>query len=134
MPVHLATTSATSSASTTSLRNFGDAAAAGGRVVLGLCRRRQPLLELGDRPVLELGGAAQVGLALRLLELDLGLLDLLLEVGDGADGLLLALPLGVHRVRALALLGQRPLELLAARHGARDRRRRRATGARSRAA
>ena len=96
-------------------------------LVLGLRRRGEPLLELGDRPVLELGGAAEVGLALGALELDLGLLELLLELGHGADGLLLALPLGVHRVGALALLGQRALELLAARRGARRRRRRPAT-------
>ena len=118
MPVHLATTSATSSASTTSLRNFG-AVLVGRGVVLGRLGRRELLLELGDRPVLELGGAAQVGLALGALELGLGLLDPLLELGNGADGLLLALPLGVHRVGALALLGQRPLELLAPRERAR---------------
>ncbi len=89
-----------------------------GGVVLGLGRGRELLLELGDGPVAELGGATQVGLALSALELDLGLLELLLKLGDGADGVLLALPLGVHRVGALALLGERPLELLAARHRA----------------
>ena len=77
------------------------------------------LLDLGDRPVAELRGATEVGLALSLLELHPGLLELLLKVGDGAHGLLLALPLGVHRVRALALLGERPLELLAPCHRAR---------------
>ncbi len=85
--------------------------------MLGLRRDRELLLELGDRAVLELGGATQVGFALSPLELDLGLLDPLLELGHCADRLLLALPLGVHGVRALALLGQAPLELLAARDG-----------------
>ena len=69
---------------------------------LGLGGGLQLLLELGDRPVLELGRAAEIGLALSALELGLRLLELLLELGDGADGLLLALPLGVHRGRALA--------------------------------
>ena len=84
-------------------------------ILLGLRRGREPLLELGDRAVLELRRATQIGLALRPLQFHLGLLDLLLELGHGAHGVLLALPLGVHRVRALALLGQRPLELLAPR-------------------
>ena len=119
MPVHLATTSATSSASTSSLRIFGPPARWPVDRRARRFGRRELLLELGDRPVLELGGAAQVGLALGALELGLRLLDPLLELGDGTDGLLLALPLGVHRVGALALLGQRPLELLATRDRAR---------------
>ena len=87
-------------------------------VVLCFGGRRQLLLELGDRPVLELGRASEVGLALGALEVDLGLLEALLDLGHGTDRLLLALPLGVHPVRALALLGERALELLAPRHRA----------------
>ena len=87
-------------------------------VVLGLLRLREPLGQVRDRPVLQLGGALEVTGATRLLELHVGLLELLLQLGDGADRLLLLLPLGVHRGRALALLGQRLLELLAAGGGA----------------
>ena len=115
MPVHLATTSATSSASTRSLRNCGSRR---GLRRLGGLGRRELLLQLGDRPVLELGGAAEIGLALGSLELDPGLVELLLQVGHGAGRRLLTLPLGVHRRRALVLLGQRALELLAPRGGA----------------
>ena len=81
-PVHLETISATSSASTSSFRNRG---AAVGDVVLGRLGRLERLLELGDRPVLQLGGAAQIGLALGALELDPRLLELLLDLGDGAE-------------------------------------------------
>src|SRR5205085_8961316 len=83
-------------------------------VLLGLGRRRELLLELGDRAVLKLGGAAEIGLALSALEVRPGLVDALLEIGDRTDRLLLTLPLGVHRRGALALFGQRALELLAA--------------------
>ena len=73
-PVHLETISATSSASTSSLRNRG-------RRRGGIASRRlghfKRLLELGDRPVLELSGATEVGLALRALELDPRLVELL---------------------------------------------------------
>ena len=114
MPVHLATTSATSSASTSSFRNLGPApASAAASADLG---RLELLLELGDRPVLELGGAAEVGLALGALELDLGLIDLLAELGDGAPIVSFS---RCHSAciagGALLLLGQRPLELLATR-------------------
>ena len=69
----------------------------------------------GIGPVLELGRAPEIGLALGALELDPRLLEALLDVGHRAERLLLALPLGVHPGRGLALLGERPLELLAAR-------------------
>ena len=120
-PVHLATISATSLASTSSLRKRGPLApsVAAARLLLGRLGLLQRLGQLGDRAVLQLGGATEVGLALRALELDLGLLQALLDVGHGAERLLLALPLGVHGVRALALLGQRALELLAPGHRAR---------------
>src|SRR5581483_11447377 len=92
---------------------------AGCRLELGRLGLLERLGELGDRPVLKLGGATEVGLALGALELDLGLLQALLDVGHGTEGLLLALPLRVHGVGALALLGQRALELLAAAQRAR---------------
>src|SRR3954452_23467878 len=66
----------------------------------------EPPLELRDAPVLQLRGAPQVGLALGALELRARLDDLALDVGDGAHGLLLALPLDEHRVELLAALGQ----------------------------
>ncbi|MBV9311404.1 MAG: AAA family ATPase, partial [Solirubrobacterales bacterium] len=55
--------------------------------------------------------------ALRAIELNARLFELLLELGDRTHRLLLALPLGMHRRRALPLLRQRPLELLATGHG-----------------
>ena len=58
-------------------------------------------LELGDAPVLQLGGAAEVGLALGALELGAGLLELALDVARRRSiDVLLALPLGGHRARA----------------------------------
>src|SRR5215218_3048735 len=84
MPVQRATTSATSSASTSSLRK---------RVSRG---------------------ALQVGLALGALELAVGLLEALLELLHGLDGVLLDLPLGLHRARLLAQLGELALDRLAA--------------------
>src|SRR5204863_748145 len=88
------------------------------RYLGGLCLA-QLLLNLGDRAVLKLRRAPEIGLALSALKVDLRLLELLLKLGDGANGGLLALPLGVHRGRALLLLGQRALKLFAARDGAR---------------
>ena len=67
MPVHLATTSATSSASTSSLQEARLAAELGGRRP-----RRAAALELGDLAVAQLGGALEVGLALGALELACG--------------------------------------------------------------
>ena len=101
MPVQRPTTSATSSASTTSLRNLRLDAG-----VLGAAGLLEMGLELGDRPVLEPAGALVVGLARGPLELRARLLELLLELAHAADGLLLALPLGRHGRRAL--LAPRP--------------------------
>ena len=75
MPVHLATTSATSSASTSSFRKV----AASRRRLLGGV---DLLLELGDLAVAQLGGALKVGLALGPLGLGARLLEALLEVAD----------------------------------------------------
>ena len=70
------------------------------RLVVARLELGEVRLELGDAPVLQLGGPAQVGLALRALELGAGLVELALDVGDAADGLLLALPLGASSRRA----------------------------------
>ncbi len=77
--------------------------------------RLERLLELGDRAVLKLGRAPEVGLALGALEVGPRLLELLLDIGDRTQRLLLALPLGVHPGRLFALLGERALELRAPR-------------------
>ena len=86
MPVHLATTSATSSASTSSLRNGAPPSAA------LRCRLQPPpaALELGDLAVAQLGGALEVGLALGPLDLAVRLLEALLAVADRRDRVLLA--------------------------------------------
>ncbi len=69
----------------------------GALALLGL---RELSLERGDLAVAQLGGALQVGVAGRLLELDLRLLDPLAHDRDGADRVLLALPLRGHPGRA----------------------------------
>jgi hypothetical protein len=74
--------------------------------------RGELLVELGDGPVLQLGGTAEIGFALGALQVDPGLLQLRSDLGDGAQGLLLPLPLGVHRVGALKLGGEAVLQLL----------------------
>ena len=71
-----------------------------------LCRRflllrlAQLLLELHQRAVLQLGGAVQVVGAAGLLDLDLGLVDLLAQVGDVLERLALPLPAGAQARRA----------------------------------
>ena len=106
----MATTSAMSSASTSSLRKTGSRRRARlGRLALG-----ELLLELRDLAVAQLGGALQVGLALGALGLARGLLELLLELRDRLDRVLLGLPLRLHRGRALAQLGELALDRLAA--------------------
>ena len=110
MPVHFATTSAMSSSSTSSLRKVPSAwssrAAPPGR---------DRLLELGDLAVAQLGGALEVAVALGALGLAVRLLELLLGVADRVDRLLLVLPVRLHRVRALAQVGELALDRLAAR-------------------
>ena len=112
IPVQVATTSATSSASTSSLRKTVAPARRDGLLALG-----ELLLELGDDPVAKLGGALEVGGALGALDLAAGGLELLLGLGDRADRVLLGLPLRLHRGRALALLGELALERRAALRG-----------------
>ena len=75
----------------------------------------EPLLELAQRPVLELGGALVVGLALGLLDLDLEPLELRLRGPDRLDGRLLGLPALLHRAGFLGDLGELLLEGLEAR-------------------
>ena len=55
------------------------------RVGLGVLGLGQTLLKLGDRPVLQLGGAAQIGVALRALKLLARVLELLLNLGDRTE-------------------------------------------------
>ena len=70
-------------------------------------------LELGDPAVADLGGLPEVAGARRLLGLGARLVDLLLDLPDRAERLLLLLPLGLHRRRALAELRELALERLA---------------------
>src|SRR4051794_64416 len=78
-----------------------------------LLRRRERLLEVGDLAILELGGALQVGVALGALDLALGAIELGLDVAHGAESVLLLLPLSLHRVGALAQVGELALDRLA---------------------
>ena len=104
-PVHLATISATSSASTSSLRRrvppWRSASAALGLVDL--------TLHLGDAAVADLGGLLEVGLP---LEVGAQPLELLLEGLDPTDGLLLVRPAGEHGVALLREVGQLGVERL----------------------
>ena len=110
MPVQLATTSATSSSSTSSLRKVTSACSS--RRLAS--RSTASLLELGDLAIAQLGGALKVGVALGALGLAMGLLEALLRGADSLDRLLLALPVRLHLVRALAQVGQLALDRLAA--------------------
>jgi hypothetical protein len=71
----------------------------------------QPLLELGDLAVAQLGGALVVELALGALELAARLVEALAQLAVALGLLLLALPLGAHAGRLLAQLGQLALDL-----------------------
>ena len=77
MPVHLPTTSAMSSSLVVAVA-----------VLLG-----EPLLEVGDAPVLQFRRFGVVAAADRRLELEARLFDLLLDVAAAADLVLLLLPL-----------------------------------------
>ena len=110
MPVHLATTSATSSSSTSSLRKPALPSVA----LLGL---RQLALELGDLAVAQLGGPLEVGVALGALGVAVRLLEALLELLHPGDRLLLVLPARLHLARLLAQVGEVALDRLAARDG-----------------
>src|SRR3954466_4701733 len=78
------------------------------RVLLG---GTQPLLELGDLAVAQLGRALVVELALGALELTAGLVEALPPLAVALRLLLLALPLGAHAGGLLAQLGQLALDL-----------------------
>ena len=77
-------------------------------------RCRQLLLQVRDRLVLEPGGPLQVAAALGVLELHLGLFDLLLEVLDLVDAAFLHLPLGGQLAVPLLQFGQLLLGFLEA--------------------
>src|SRR4029453_16423343 len=79
--------------------------------------RREPLLpglevllELDQVAIADLGGALEVGGALGALELDFEGLALLLELPDLPDQALLVLPARLHRVAAVATLGDLALD------------------------
>ena len=78
-----------------------------GDLLLGL----QFLFQLRDAAVLQLGGLVQVVLPLGLLQIGVGLLQLLPELLDLADGVFLVLPLGLFGVELVPQLGQLLLEL-----------------------
>ncbi len=72
----------------------------------------EPLLELGQRAVAQLGGRLIVGLALRLVDPDLQLLELGLGGADRLDRVLLGRPALLHRAGLLLDVGQFLLECL----------------------
>ena len=76
---------------------------------------RQPVGELLERAVLELGGRRVVGLALGLLDPRLERLELGLGRADGGDRRLLGLPALLHRAGLLLEVGELLLERLEAR-------------------
>ena len=80
-----------------------------GRFALG-----ELLLELGDVAVLQFGGPLEVGFALGPLDFHARLLEAFLQFGDTLDGVLLALPLLLHRRGPLPELLELPLERVAA--------------------
>ena len=100
MPVHLATISATSSSSTSSLSICCSDWSSSRRTRL----LRDLALELAERAVTQLRRLLEVALALGLLGIGAGRLHALLQRADLGDGVLLVLPVRDHRV---ALLGQR---------------------------
>ena len=73
------------------------------RLRLGGCQTR---FEPGEDAVLQLGGTAQVGGALGLLDGETGLLDLLAQPADRGDLGPLLLPLGAHRALPLLQVGE----------------------------
>src|SRR2546430_926070 len=83
-------------------------------LALVLLQLGEALLELGDLAVAQLRRALEVGLALGALGLAVRLLEALLDLAGLRDGLLLALPYGLHGRRGLAQLGQLALDRLAA--------------------
>ena len=105
MPVHLATISATSSSSTSSFSICCSDWSSSRRVGL----HRDLGVEVAHRAVAQLRGLLEVAVALGLLGLGAGVLELLLERADLGDGVLLVLPVRDHRV---ALLGERRQLLL----------------------
>src|SRR5262245_17220416 len=70
------------------------------------------LLERRNDAISELSGAREIALALRLLELDAGLVELLLDLLCGGELLFLGLPLAGDRGRLFLKPGQIFLESL----------------------
>ncbi len=66
----------------------------------------------GQFAVAQLGDAVEIVRPLRLLDLLLGLFDLLPDLAEAADGVFLGLPLGLERVELSSLLGQLLLQRL----------------------
>src|SRR5262249_5640546 len=71
---------------------------------------REPLLELRELAVAELGDLVQIVLPLRLLDLELPLPDLSADLPGAGDRGLLPPPRGAERVRLLAQVGELLLE------------------------
>ena len=103
IPVQRLTTAAMSW-SVTSSRSIAPLDACGGFGEL--------LLELGDAAVLQLAGLGEVAAALRLLELDPGGVELLLDLGLAGDLLLFRLPALGQLGRLLLEVGELALERL----------------------
>ena len=102
MPVHLLTTSATSSSVTSSFSIFSSDWSSSRRSF----SRRELLLQLDQPAEPQLGGPLEVAVALGELELVPHLFDLGLQLADLPDALLLLLPMRGHTFRLLAQVGQ----------------------------
>ena len=74
----------------------------------------EPLLELRDLAVAQLGGTLQVGIAFGALGLGALALERLLDFAHAPDRVLLGLPLRLHRRRALLEVGELTLDRLTA--------------------
>ena len=85
MPVQRETTEAMTSGVTTSCRH-------GAGFVFGLFDVFQLLLEIRDHAISKLAGLGEIALALRLLQLDAGMVELLFQLLRAGELVLLALP------------------------------------------
>ncbi len=102
MPVHLLTTSATSSSVDLFLQHLP----LGLELLEPLVLLRELLLELDQPAEPQLGRALQVAVALGAVELVPDLFDLRLQLADLPDALLLLLPVRGHALRLLAQVGE----------------------------
>ena len=88
---------------------LGDGAAEQGSPLVagfGAFGFRQFLLQFGQFPVFQFGGAVQVVFRLGGFDLGVGRFDLFADLLHFADRVLLVLPLDLHRVHLVALLGE----------------------------